>query len=786
MNERIAALRAVSVDGQPRLTAERALLATEAMKLHEGRVSIPVLRALVFQHIMENKRIAIAPGELIVGERGGEPLSTPTYPELCCHSIRDLEIVNSREKISFRVSSEVLKAYRETVIPYWQGKTMREKVFAEMSPQWQASYDAGIFTEFMEQRAPGHTVADGKLYRKGFLNFIEDIEQTEAAVNRLEDPEAYEKMEEWKAMKICARAIIRLAERYSLLAAEMAERETDADRKSELSHIAIITSKVPAHPPESFWEALQMYWFVHIGVITELNTWDSFNPGRLDQHLMPFYKSGLERGDLDSEKARELLECFWIKFNNQPAPPKVGVTLLESGTYTDFANINVGGMTTNGADGVNEVSHLLLEVIDEMAILQPSSNIQLSRKNPDSFLRHACQLIRKGRGQPSVFNADAVVEELLRQGKSIADARDGGTSGCVEAGAFGKESYILTGYLNLVKILEVALHNGIDPGTGKTIGVQTGDVKDFSTYAQLFEAFQRQLAYFVQLKILGNNIIERLYALYMPSPFLSMVIDDCISRGKDYNAGGARYNTTYIQGVGIGTITDCLSAIRLHVYDRADISMNELMDALSADLNGYADLRGRLLHETPKYGNDDPYADGIMETVFQSYYQCVNGRKNMKGGTYHIDMLPTTCHVYFGSVTGATPDGRQAGKPLSEGISPVQGMDRNGPTAVIKSASKMDHLRTGGTLLNLKFSPGLFRNDDGINALANLIRTYFRLDGHHVQFNIVSRETLLDAQKNPERHKNLIVRVAGYSDYFSNLGPALQNEIIERSEHEAF
>jgi pyruvate formate-lyase/glycerol dehydratase family glycyl radical enzyme len=786
MNERIATLRAASVDGQPRLTAERALLATEAMKLHEGRVSIPVLRALVFQHIMENKRIAIAPGELIVGERGGEPLTTPTYPELCCHSIRDLEIVNSREKISFQVSSDVLEAYRETVIPYWQGKTMREKVFAEMSPQWLACYDAGIFTEFMEQRAPGHTVADGKLYRKGFLNFIEDIEQAEASVNRLEDVEAYDRLEEWKAMKICARAIIRLAERYSLLAAEMAERETDADRKSELAHIAKVTSRVPAHPPENFWEALQMYWFVHIGVITELNTWDSFNPGRLDQHLMPFYKRGLERGDLDREKARELLECFWVKFNNQPAPPKVGVTLLESGTYTDFANINVGGLTTNGSDGVNEVSHLLLEVIDEMAILQPSSNIQLSRKNPDSFLRHACQLIRKGRGQPSVFNADAVVEELLRQGKSIGDARDGGTSGCVEAGAFGKESYILTGYLNLVKILEIALHNGVDPGTGKAIGLQTGDAKDFTTYEQLFEAFQKQLAHFVRIKILGNNIIERLYTLYMPSPFLSMVIDDCISRGKDYNAGGARYNTTYIQGVGIGTITDCLSAIRLHVYDRADIPMNDLMDALSADFEGYPDLHGMLLHETPKYGNDDPYADGIMESVFQSYYQCVNGRKNMKGGTYHIDMLPTTCHVYFGSVTGATPDGRHAGKPLSEGISPVQGMDRNGPTAVIKSASKMDHLRTGGTLLNMKFSPGLFRNDDGIHALGNLIRTYFRLDGHHVQFNIVSRETLLDAQKNPDRHKNLIVRVAGYSDYFSNLGPALQDEIIERSEHEVF
>ena len=786
MNSRVAALRAASIDGKPSITVERAVLVTEAMKLYEGRVSTPVLRAMIFKHIMENKRIAIQPGELIIGERGGEPLATPTYPELCCHSTQDLDIVNSREKISFSVNAEVRRIYEESIIPFWQGKTMRERIFEEMSPHWLDCYNAGIFTEFMEQRAPGHTVADGKIYQKGFLDLIEDIERAEVAVDRFNDINAYDKMEEWKAMKICARAIIMLAERYSLLAAQMAESETDEQRKLELLKISEVTSRVPAHAPRSFWEALQMYWFVHIGVITELNTWDSFNPGRLDQHLYPFYKSGLENGELDRESARELLQCFWVKFNNQPAPPKVGVTLLESGTYTDFANINVGGLTPDGADGINEVSHLLLDVIDEMAILQPSSNIQLSRKNPDSFLKHACQLIKKGRGQPSVFNADAVVEELLHQGKSIMDARCGGTSGCVETGAFGKESYILTGYMNLVKILEITLHNGVDPQTGKTIGIQIGDVVDFVSYEQLFDAYQRQLRYFVDIKILGNNIIERLYALYMPSPFLSMIIDDCVLCGKDFNAGGARYNTTYIQGVGIGTITDSLAAIKLYVYDQEAISMAALLAALEANFVGHEDLLKQLLNDTSKYGNDDDYADSIMQSVFESYYDSIHGRKNMKGGSYHIDMLPTTCHVYFGTVTGATADGRAAGMPLSEGISPVQGMDRNGPTAVIKSASKMDHLRTGGTLLNLKFTPGLFRDEDGINALASLIRTYFRLDGHHVQFNVVSRETLTDAQKNPLKHKNLIVRVAGYSDYFNNLGLNLQNEIIARSEHETF
>lgn len=497
-------------------------------------------------------------------------------------------------------------------------------------------------------------------------------------------------------------------------------------------------------------------------------------------------QSDLELGNITPEFAKELLECFWIKFNNQPAPSKVGVTLEESGTYTDFANINVGGLKKDGTDGVNEVSYLLLDVIDEMRLVQPSSNIQLTKKSPDKFLKRACEIIRKGWGQPSVFNADAVVEELLRQGKTIEDARCGGTSGCVETGAFGKESYILTGYFNLVKVLEITLNNGIDPRTNKKIGLETGDPRNFKSYEELFEAYKKQLRHFIDIKIKGNNIIEKLYAHYMPAPFLSIIISDCIEKGKDYNAGGARYNTTYIQGVGIGTITDSLSAIKHHVFDNKHLTMEELLDALSKNFEGKEDIRQLLLNRTPRYGNDDDAADEIMRDVFEAYYNAINGRKNTKGGYYRINMLPTTCHVYFGSVTGATPDGRKAGIPLSEGISPVQGADKKGPTAVIKSAAKMDHLRTGGTLLNLKFSPKLFDDEEGIDRLASLIRTYFRYDGHHIQFNVVSKETLIDAQKNPDKYKNLIVRVADYSDYFCNLNTQLQNEIIARTQHESF
>ena len=786
MNERVQKLRDESLSGVPYLTDERARLVTEAYKKYSGKVSVPVLRALVFKYIMENKAIDIQDGELIVGERGPKPHATPTYPELCCHTDKDLGIIDSREKISFKVSDEMRDYYTKEIRPFWEGKTMRDLIFSNMAGEWKNAYEAGIFTEFMEQRAPGHTVADDKIYKKGFLDFIDDIEASLRSIDDFNDTEAFEKRQELEAMRICAGAVIRLAERYSEKASAMAASEKDPGRKRELQRVAEVTKRVPAYAPRNFWEALQAYWFVHIGVITELNTWDSFNPGRLDQHLYPFYKKDVEEGILDHESARELLQCFWVKFNNQDAPPKVGVTLKESGTYTDFANINVGGLKIDGSDGVNEVSYLLLDVIDEMRLLQPSSNIQLSRKNPDRFLRRAAEIFKKGWGQPSVFNADSVAEELLRQGKSIEDARCGGTSGCVEAGAFGKECYILTGYFNLVKVLEITMYNGTDPMTGKKIGIETGDILTFTSFEQLMEAFKKQLHYFIDIKVRGNHTIEKLYAGQMPSPFLSIIVSDCIKNGRDYNAGGARYNTSYIQGVGIGSITDCLSSIKYNVFEKKTLTAEELMKALDSNFEGCEDIRKLFLNKTPKYGNDDRYADEIMREVFDAYYHEVNGRKNMRGGLYRVNMLPTTCHVYFGSVVGATPDGRLKGMPLSEGISPVQGADREGPTAVIKSASKMDHLRTGGTLLNMKFTPQLLQNESGISAVMNLIRTYFKLDGHHIQFNVVDRETLIDAQKNPDRYRNLIVRVAGYSDYFCNLNADLQNEIIKRTEHASF
>ncbi|PKP18506.1 MAG: formate C-acetyltransferase/glycerol dehydratase family glycyl radical enzyme, partial [Bacteroidetes bacterium HGW-Bacteroidetes-22] len=732
-------LRRQSLDAINCISAERALIVTRFHQSDAAReVSAPVRRGRCLMYLLNNKTICINPGELIVGERGPAPKATSTYPEVTLHSLEDLDVLHNRAKVSFKSDEAVREAYRDVIIPFWQGKTHRDKMMGNMTSEWKAAYDAGIFTEFQEQRAPGHTVLGKKMWSKGLLDIIDDIEKSRASLDFFNDPQAFEKQEELAGMELAASALIRYSERHAEELVQLAQAETDDKRKKELEQMAVVCRRVPAHKPETLHEALQHYWFIHLGVITELNPWDSFNPGRLDQHLLPFYQQDLASGRLTKEEARELLHCFWIKFNNHPAPPKIGVTALESNTYTDFSLINLGGVKEDGSDAVNEMTYLLLEVIQEMRLLQPSSMIQVSKKNPDRFIHKTLNIIRTGFGQPSIFNTDAIVQELMRQGKTPEDARNGGASGCVESGAFGTEAYILTGYFNLTKIFELTLHDGFDPRTGKQVGLHTGEADKFSSFNLMMEAFEKQVNYFVDIKIRGNNVIEKLFAINLPVPFLSLLIDDCIANGCDYNAGGTRYNSSYIQGVGLGSLTDSLTAIKQHVYDQQTITMKGMIQALDSNFQDYQELRKELVFNTPKWGNDDDTADRHAIGIFNLFFKAVDGRQSPRGATYRINMLPTTCHIYFGQVTGATPDGRLSGIPLSEGISPVQGADHCGPTAVLKSAAKIDHIKTGGTLLNQKFTPSFFDDNESYGKLTALIRSYFRMDGHHIQFNVVN------------------------------------------------
>lgn len=786
MNPRIQRLRKLSFDAEPSISIERALIETDFYKKNFGKYPIPVLRALNFKEICQHKTIYFGDDELIVGERGPNPKAVPTFPELTCHSVEDLNVLNTRELQRYTISKEDIERYSKVVIPYWEGKTQRERIFKHVPAQWKAAYEAGIFTEFMEQRAPGHTALDGKIYKKGMLDFKIDIENEIDNLDFLNDSEATDKLEQLQGMSISCDAAIIFAERHADIAEEKAKIEQDQKRKNELLKIADICRRVPANAPANFYEAVQMYWFVHLGTITELNGWDAMNPGHFDQHLFPFYKKDLDEGKITSKEAKEILSCFWIKVNNHTAPPKVGITARESGTYNDFTNINIGGIKADGSSGVNELSYIMLEIIEELHILQPGNSVHISKESPAKFLNAASKVIRQGHGYPSVFNTDIYVAELLRQGKSLQDAREGGCSGCIEVGAFGKEAFVLTGYLNVPKILEICLNNGVDPITRKLVGIKTGNPINFKDYDELYTAFKNQLNYFIDQKIKVSNFIDRMFAKYAPAPFLSVVIDDCIKNGKDYYNAGPRYNTNYIQCTGLGTVTDSLSTLKKHVFEDKNFSMKVIMEAVSNNFKGEEILRQTILNRTPFFGNDDSFADDIAKKVYDDLVDAIDGKPNTKGGVFHLNMLSTTCHIYFGKVMGASPNGRLAYKSISDGTSPSHGADTNGPSAVMLSLSKLDHTKSGGTLLNQRFLPSLLKRDQDIEKLGHLIRTYFKLGGHHIQFNIVDTNTLIAAQKNPQDYKDLLVRMAGYSDYFNDMNEDLQQEVIERTENESF
>ena len=786
MNPRIKRLRTQSLETPATLTIERALIETEFYKRNYGKMPNCILRARNFYEICAQKELYIGDDELIVGERGPRPKAVPTFPELTCHSVEDLHVLDTRELQPYHISQEDIDTYEKVVIPYWAGRTQRERIFSHVSKEWEEAYHAGVFTEFMEQRAAGHTAMDGKMYREGLLDLKKRIQDRIARLDYINDPLATDRGQELEAMAISCDAAILLAERHAELAEKMAAECADPVRKAELLKIADVCHHVPANAPRDLWEAIQMYWFVHLGTVTELNGWDSMNPGHIDQHLLPFYEQGLANGSLTRESAKELLSCLWIKFNNQPAPPKVGITALESGTYNDFTNINIGGVDRNGESGANELSYMILEIQEELHELQPGLSIHISEKTPDEFLLAGCRVIRQGYGYPSVFNPDTYVQELVRQGKSLEDAREGGCSGCIEVGAFGKEAYLLTGYLNTPKILEITLNNGVDPNTGKEMGLKTGDPRDFKTFEELYEAWHSQMVYFVNLKLSVNNYIERMFSLYAPATFLSLFIDDCIENGTDYYSGGARYNTQYIQCTGLGTITDCFTTIKKHVFEDGRYTMDQILDATARNFEGEEKMRQYIRNHTPFFGNDDDYADDIAVRVYNDLVEAIDGHPNTRGGKTRLNMLSTTCHNYFGSVCCATPNGRFAHFAISDGTSPAHGSDCQGPSWVIKCLGKLDQTLSGGTLLNVRFTPSLMGRDEDLRKLASLIRTYFAFGGHHIQFNIVDTETLLDAQKNPENYKDMLVRVAGYSDYFNDMTEQLQNEIIARTENEGF
>lgn len=789
VNERISKLREESISTPVKISPERAMLLTEFYKSKNARgKSIPVQQASAFKYLLERVSLPVEEGQLIVGFRGSGVNEVPTYPEVCVHSLEDLDTLDSRHNMPYLVEDGTRQLYKNEVFPFWESKAMRDILFANLPGEWIDAYHAGVWTEFMEQRAPGHTAGGERIFKKGILDIKEEIKERIESLHP-SDHDYFDQLVELKAMDIASDAMLIYAERYVAKLEEMAGNEKNIERKKELVQMAETCRRVPAHSPRTFWEALQHYWFVHVGVTYETNPWDAFTPGRLDQYAFPLYEKDIKEGRLTREKAKELLQAFWLKFNNQPAVPKVGVTAEESTTYNDFSKINLGGLKEDGSNGVNDLSYLILEVLSEMRTLQPNTAILVSDRTPDKFLIDALKVVGPGFGEPPFFNFDQIVVNKLRQGKTLEDARSTGVSGCVESGALGKESYVLTGYFNLPKILEITMNNGVDPQTGKKIGLETGDVNSFNSFDDLLKAYIKQIRFFMDLKMNANDLIESFYAKYLPVPFLSLWLDDCVRNAKDYNCGGTKYNSQYVQIVGMGTISDSLAEIKYHVYEHGTFSMKELMEALKNNFEGYDEIREILQnpYRSPKFGNDDDYVDDIYRDMVSEIVGMIEGYKPspVRKAAKRAYFLPTTAHVYFGRVTGATPDGRVSGFAVSEGISPVQGKDRKGIASVFRSVTKSDWSRTGGSLLNQRLTPDLFSDERNVVKLGSLIRGFFRAGGFHVQFNVVTADLLKEAQKRPEDFRDLMVRVAGYSDYFVNLPLGLQEEIIARTEHES-
>lgn len=782
-SHRIHKLLEYYYSAKPEIFAERAVLVTKSYKKTEG-MPLEIIRAKMLEKVLNEITTKIRDHEMIVGCKTPEALGSPLYPEIACEWIeKELNIIEKREEAPFLVNNETIKTLRiEKVFEYWREKQVYHRIMEVLPDEIKATVDEGLLFHYYLNRSIGHiTVNYEKVVKKGLNCIKEEIKEHLKKID-FEGDRSLKKLYLLNALLIVCDAAINFAKRYAAEARRLASLEKGR-RKAELEKIAEICEHVPANPARTFHEALQSFCFIHLILNLETNSY-AISPGRFDQYMYPYYRRDLEERRLTRDEAKELLECLWVKFNELTVA-KEGGTAKASTTYNDFQNLNLGGLTENGDDGVNELSYLCLEVTGELKLPQPQVTVLISAKTPEDFLIKACEVIRIGFGMPSLVNFDELILSMLDKGITLEDARKyGSVNGCVEPCVQGKEDMASGGYINLGKCLELALNSGVNPITGKKMGPKTRDPRDFRKFDDLAEAFKTQLENAIDLKVTYDNTVRQVYAEFCPVPFTSMLIDDCIEKGRDYHDGGAHYNIPLTcGGAGFGTVANSLAAIKKLVFEKKVIDMSTLLEALAKNFEEYEQLRQVLINKAPKYGTDDEYVDYLAREILDLFCAVLKGHHNRYEVPYTANMIPTTTHIYFGDLTGATPDGRKAGEPLSEGVSPVQGTDTNGPTAVINSVTKLNHAKCSGTLLNMKFHPMALSGEDALKKFAKLIKTYFELGGYHVQFNVLSAKVLRDAQEHPEKYRNLIIRVAGYSDYFIRLSRKLQDEIISRTEH---
>lgn len=744
---------------------ERAKLITESFKNTEGESTV-IRRAKGLEYILTNTTINIYPDELVVGNQSSKRKGAPIFPEF---SAVESSFIDAKDKKELK---EIFK--------YWEDKRVYEKALSLMSEEEILAQEAGVYTLSSYKLGIGHIIADyEKVLNIGFEGIRKEAEKKLSGLNKSNDIK--EKTNFYQAIIITTQAVTKFAKRFSKLAFDLANIEKDNKRKKELEKIGEICQRVPEKGAKTFWEAIQSFWFTHLVMQIESNSL-SYSPGRFDQYMYPFYANDVLNERITKEEVQELIECLWIKLNeicclsNEIDPD----TAVGQGM---FQNLILGGQTKDGKDATNELSYICLEATKKLRVTQPSLSARFHPGSPEKFILKCCELIRTGIGFPAVFGDDANIMAMLNRGIKLEDARNYGIIGCVELGVPGKEYPWITTNFNLPKCLELTLNNGRCQLTGKQIGPKTGEFNEFTSFEKIINAFKEQIEYFVKLMVITDNNNNKVQAELVPLPYLSSIISNCIEKGKDINMGGAEYNFSGPCSVGISNTADSLAVIKKLVFEDKTVTFEKLVELLRANFEDNEPMRQMFKNRVPKYGNDEDYVDDIAHRIVNIWCDAVEKHKNFRGGWYQGGVYPVTAHIPLGKMVGATPEGRKAREPLAEGISPVQGMDKNGPTAAIKSVAKVDHIRlSAGTLLNQKINPVTINGEDGLRRLAVLIKTYFSLKGMHMQFNVVDKKMLQEAQVNPERYSNLIVRVAGYSAYFTMLKRDLQDEIISRTE----
>jgi formate C-acetyltransferase len=756
------------LDSKPTISSERAVLFTEYCKENWSKPAMLRL-AGAFAYVLDNMTIRIEPEELIVGNMGPTPRSCQVFPEYSWKWIEEeLDRFDKRRTEQFLLSGEDKKNLRD-VFKFWEGKSTAEIAGTVMPKESVQASKAGLFTIGAPGTGIGHVIVDyEKVLRNGFRGILDEIKG--------KDGDYYE------AVRTEITAVIRFAERFSQLASELAEKESDEIRKAELLEIARICQKVPAEPAESFQEALQSFWFIHLLIQTESNG-HSMSTGRFDQYVYPFYESDIKRGQIDKDHALELLEVLWVKLTSLIKIRNEYYSIAFAG-HPMFQNLTIGGQNADGTDSSNDLTRLILQATANIRVTQPSVSFRWHKNTPEDIKLQVVDVISKGLGIPGLFNDDAIIPMMLEKGTDPSEAHEYSVLGCVEPIIGGKSDPRQNiGYVNLPKILEVTLNNGRDPKTGELVGRETGDPRSFKSFDDLWLAFEEQIDYTIEMLTSADKVAAEVISEHAPTPFISSLLEGCNKSGKTMQEGGVHYNSGGIMGVGIAIVADSLEVLRKFVFEENEISMDEFLQILADDYEGHEELRVKLENDPSKYGNDLERVDFLARDTGRAFCNSIQSRMTTRDGPYHGALFSVSMYIPQGEVLGATPDGRKAGYMISDGVSPTQNRDVNGPTAAMKSVARLDHaLCYNGTLYNMKFTPDFFDTESRRKKFISMVDAYFGMGGFHVQYNVVSRETLEDAKVNPMQHRDLIVRVAGYSAYFIELDPFVQDEVIARTE----